>query len=201
MSTEQIWEIGQQRLAKIEPETEGINTWKAHLTDYQPSTEYPDDAYAWLTCTLALEAIKIGNFGVGCILINDAGKVVTQGHNEVFNPHFRSDRHAEMVVMDDFEDAHPEFRKLDGYALYASLEPCPMCLVRLSTSGVGKILFAARDLNGGMVYKMNNLPPFWIELAQRKIFHQAECSSDLVTAANQIFLLNLDELTAKVKAR
>jgi tRNA(Arg) A34 adenosine deaminase TadA len=103
--------------------------------------------------------------------------------------------------MDDFEDAHPEFRKLDGYTLYTSLEPCPMCLVRLSTSSVGKILFAARDLNGGMVYKMNNLPPFWIELAQRKIFHQAECSPDLVTAANQIFLLNLDELTAKIKAR
>ncbi len=55
MSTEQIWEIGQQRLAKIEPETEGINTWKAHLTNYLPSTEYPDDAYAWLTCTLALD--------------------------------------------------------------------------------------------------------------------------------------------------
>jgi Cytosine/adenosine deaminases len=201
MNKEQIRDIGQQRLMKIGPTTEGIRKWKAYLIDYQPSAEYPDDAYVWLTCTLALEAVEIGNFGVGCVLTNDCGNVVAQGHNEVFNPHFRSDRHAEMVVMDDFENANPGLTNLDGYTLYTSLEPCPMCLVRLSTSRVSKVLFAAPDVDGGMIHRMNNLPPFWIELAQRKVFNQAQCSQGLVNAATQILLLNLDELTERVKAR
>jgi len=200
MRTEQIWEAGQQRLAKIETEAEGINTWKAYLTNYQPGAN-ADEPYVWLTCTLALEAVNAGNFGVGAILIDGVGHVVAQGHNEVFNPYFRSDRHAEMMVMDDFEDARPEHRKLDGYTLYTSLEPCPMCLVRLSTCSVNRILFAAQDVTGGMVHRMGDLPSFWIELARGKVFCQAECSPDLVNAADQIFLLNLEELTAKIKAR
>lgn len=201
MNTEQIWEAGRQRLAMIETEAESINTWKAYLSNYQPAATHADDACVWLTCALALEAVNAGNFGIGAILIDDGGRVIAQGRNEVFNPYFRSDRHAEMVVMDDFEDAHPEHKKLDGYTLYTSLEPCPMCLVRLSTSSVNRILFAARDNAGGMAHRRGDLPPFWIELAQDKVFWQAECSPKLIHAAGQIFLLNLEELTARIKAR
>jgi cytosine deaminase len=196
-----IQDIGQQHLTRIQPTTEGIHTWRTYLKGYQFNKKYPDDAYVWLTCILALKAVEVGNFGVGCILINNQGDLLAQGHNKIFHPYFRSDRHAEMVVMDDFEDAHPEPTGLSVYTLYTSLEPCPMCLVRLSTSGINKILFAAPDVPGGMVHRMNNLPPFWFELAQGKIFSQAQCSPDLVHAATQILLLNLDELTTEVKVR
>ncbi|MBA2409710.1 MAG: nucleoside deaminase [Gammaproteobacteria bacterium] len=201
MSTAQIWAAGQQRLARIETEAEGINTWKAYLANYRPRAKHADDACVWLTCVLALEAVNAGNNGIGSILVDSVGRVVAQGHNAVFNPYFRSDRHAEMVVMDDFEDAHPELGKLHGYALFTSLEPCPMCLVRLGTSGVKKVLFAASDAAGGMAHKLNDLPPFWIELLQGKMFSQAECSPGLAEAAGEIFLLNLEELTARIKAR
>jgi hypothetical protein len=63
--------------------------------------KYTDDSYAWLTCALALQGVATGNFGVGAILVDDGGnQILAQGHNEIFNPRFRSDRHAEMVVMD-----------------------------------------------------------------------------------------------------
>ncbi|MDE2179904.1 MAG: nucleoside deaminase [candidate division NC10 bacterium] len=198
---EELWAIGQQRLAKIRPTTEGIRGWQAYLMDYQPIAEYPDDTYVWLACILALESVETGNFGVGCILVNDDGNVVVQGHNQVFNPHFRSDRHAEMVVMDNFEDANPQLTNLEGYTLYTSLEPCPMCLVRLSTCNISNVLFAATDVEGGMVHRLHNLPPFWLELAQRKTFGRARCAQDLVNVATQIFFLNLDALIAKIKAR
>lgn len=200
MSTEQLFKVGRQRLAKIRAETDDINTWKIRLTEHRPRREYTDDVYVWLTCILALEASIEGNFGVGSILVNEGGNIVVQGHNEVFSPYFRSDRHAEMVVMDAFEDARRAPGGLDRFTLYTSLEPCPMCLIRLSTSDIGRVLFAARDIPGGMVHRMNELPPFWIELAQRKIFQQAACSPNLMEAANEIFRLNLDALTEKIKA-
>lgn len=179
--------MGRQRLAKIRAETDNINTWKIRLTEHQPRREYTDDVYVWLTCILALEASIEGNFGVGSILVNEGGNIVVQGHNKVFSPYFRSDRHAEMVVMDAFENARRAPGGLDRFTLYTSLEPCPMCLIRLSTSDIGRVLFAARDIPGGMVHRMNELPPFWMELAQRKIFQQAACSPNLMEAANEIF--------------
>src|SRR5262249_45835252 len=156
---------------------------------------HPDDAYAWLTCALALTAVAAGNFGVGAVLVEGDGQVVAQGHNQVFRPHFRSDRHAEMVVLDDWEDTQPHLPEGATLTLYTSLEPCPMCLVRLSPSAVRRVRFAAPDGRGGMVSRMDSLPPFWAELARRKAFGPGQCSPDLVHAAGQIFLLNLEELT------
>ncbi|QSA97564.1 nucleoside deaminase [Methylococcus sp. EFPC2] len=199
--TDEFRNIGQQRLANIEPLSAGINAWKTWLQDYRLGGGHADNVYVWLACTLALESVAAGNFGVGCVLVDGQGALAVQGHNRVFTPHFRSDLHAEMVVMDEFEDAHPEPVGLEAYTLYTSLEPCPMCLVRLSTSGIGKVLYAAPDVEGGMVSRSSLLPPFWLDLAQRKTFGQAHCAQDLVHAANQIFLLNLDELVARVKAR
>ena len=76
-----------------------------------------------------------------------------------------------------------------------------MCLARLITSGINTVLYAAPDEGGGMVHKVNDLPPVWIALAGGRFFGQAKCSEDLVNAANQIFLLNADELNRKLKNR
>ncbi|MDL5503021.1 MAG: nucleoside deaminase, partial [Candidatus Methanoperedens sp.] len=110
------------------------------LLDYKFNDACPDDKYVWLKNVLALKGVDSGNFGVGCILVDFHGNVVVQGHNEVFNPYFRSDRHAEMVVMDEFEDTHRDIPMIQGFTLYTSLESCPMCFVRLITSGVNKVL-------------------------------------------------------------
>jgi tRNA(Arg) A34 adenosine deaminase TadA len=201
MSHQEIRRLGEERLGKLGPDAGGIGVWKPYLLGYQPRAGHPDDASVWLTCVLALEAVATGNFGVGAVLVDEAGHVAALGHNQVFSPHFRSDRHAEMVVLDGWEDARRGRPEGGNFVLYTSLESCPMCVVRLSTSAVRKVLHAAPDLPGGMVHRMADLPPFWVELAQRKTFARAQCSEDLAHAAGQIFLLNLEELTARVKAR
>lgn len=193
-----IVEAGRKLLAEISPPSGEARAWKEFFSAYRFGAEYPDDAYVWLTGILALKSVAVGNFGVGSILVNGAGEVVAQGHNEVFKPYFRSDRHAEMVVMNRFEKANPHATGLSAYTLYTSLEPCPMCLVRLSTSNISKILYAAVDAEGGMVHNRHSLPPFWKELAQRKIFSQAQCSRDLIIAAESLFLINLNELMEKI---
>ena len=201
MTNEQVGELGLEQLALIDSESIGVGQWKAWLTGYQFNDEYPDERYIWLTCALALKAVDSGNFGVGSILIDGGGNVVAQGHNEVYSPYFRSDRHAEMVVMDKFEDAYRNIAKLEGYTLYTSLECCPMCLTRLITSGVNTVLYAAQDITGGMVHKIEDLPSDWIELARRQVYGRARCSPELVNAANQVFLLTADELDEKIKNR
>jgi len=201
MADERIRELGLQGLVKIDPANGRIGKWKTWLNNYRFDQKYPDDSYIWLTDVLALMAVNSGNFGIGSVLIDGSGDVVVQGHNELFNPYFRSDRHGEMVVMDKFEDTYRDATKLEGYALYTSLEPCPMCLTRLMTSVVNRVLYAAPDMASGMVHRMEDLPPFWIELGAEKVFAQAQCSQELINAANEIFLLNLYRLFEKLKNR
>lgn len=109
-------------IEKIGHENEKISKWRTWLLDYKFNDIYPDDKYVWLTDVLALKSVYAGNFGVGCILVDFHGNVVVQGHREVFHPYFQSDRHAEMVVMDEFEDIQPDISKIQGLTLYTSLE-------------------------------------------------------------------------------
>lgn len=201
MIKEKIREFGIRELTKIDPKNERVGKFKTQLIDYQFNNQYADDRYIWLTDVLALRAVDSGNFGIGCILIGINGNVVVQGYNEVFNPYFRSDRHAEMVVMDKFEDTYREFTMLEDYTLYSSLESCPMCLARMIISGINKVLYAAPDMEGGMVHKIKDLPRFWVELGDGQIFSQADCSQELINIATEIFLFNVDELNEKIKNR
>jgi tRNA(Arg) A34 adenosine deaminase TadA len=201
MRDEKIQVLGQQRLKSLKPSGDLIEPWRAFLASYRPKAAYADDAYAWLTCTLALQGVASDNFGVGAILVDAGGQVVGQGHNQVFHPHFHSDRHAEMVVMEGWEDGRAERPWPGGLSLYTSLEPCPMCLTRLLSADVRRVLFVATDPAGGMVQRLNNLPPAWLELAQGKTFAQAQCSPDLTDAAARIFQLSLETLNARLRER
>lgn len=196
-----IGRFGLALLAQMEPRDNNINRWKEWLGNYQFDTECSDDDYCWLTCALALKSVNSGNFGVGSILVDCAGTIVNWGYNEVFSPYFRSDRHAEMVVVDKFEDLNQDITKLEGYTLYTSLESCPMCLARLIVSRISKVVHVAEDTTGGMVHRLKDLPAIWIELADSQIFSKANCSGELITASIQIFLTNAEELNEILRNR
>ena len=163
--------------------------------------EYPDDSFIIITLQEAIVACKEGNFAVGAVLVRANGEVVETGHNRVFNPHFRSDLHAEMDVMTKFEERFGETDSMKGFILYTSLEPCPMCFARLITSGVGKIFYASPDEHGGMVNRLRYMPPAWIELAKRQKFGPARCSPELSDLALEIFLTTAAENNRKLQDR
>ena len=171
------------------------------LGSYRPNPCFVDDFYALEACKLALQAVVSGNFGIGCIVVDPNGVIVAKGHNQVFYPYFRSDRHGEMVVMNKIEEYNRSTNGMKGYKLYTSLESCPMCMARLITSGCESIIHVADDPSGGMVHLKDNLPPMWIELAKTQTFNKARCSLQIEEAAKSIFFLNAEELNERLLKR
>jgi tRNA(Arg) A34 adenosine deaminase TadA len=201
MDTEGMRNCGVEHLDKINSEEGNIAEWKFWLNGYEFNEKYPEDPSAWLTCILALKGVSSGNFGIGCILVDDDYNVIGEGHNQVHKPYFRSDLHAEMVVMNQFEDEYKNLTNLKNYTLFTSLESCPMCMARLISFGVKTVLHVSPDDRGGMVHKMRDLPEVWPEIDRRQIFDQAKCSKNLIDAALQIFVLNAEELDNQLIAR
>ena len=107
-----------------------IDDLQAFLDTYVPSEAFAHDALAWRVCELAYAANRHGTYGVGTMLMDETGRVVAEGHNRVYVGGYRSDLHAEMVVMNGFEQQHAERQDLSTYTLLSSLEPCPMCMTR-----------------------------------------------------------------------
>lgn len=171
-----------------------ISPLKELLEAYSIRTQYRDDSLSLEVCKLALSAVELGNYGIGSLLVDSKHMVIASGVNMVFKPYFRSDLHAEMVVMNSFEDAHQEVTSLKNYTLYTSLEPCPMCTTRLISAGCQRVVYVADDLDGGMAHNVQLLPSTWVKLASQCRFVMADCSPILKEVACQIFRLNAEEL-------
>ncbi len=157
----------------------------------------PGDEAGWAACVLAYASLCGGNFGIGALIVDDAGRVYAHGHNEICAPRFRSDAHAEMVVISDFETRWPNVRKT-GLSLYTSLEPCPMCYTRILISGLSRVFYVADDEAGGMVRRRHLMPDYWRAMENRCRFERAPVRAPLPALAVDILDYNLDELGATV---
>ena len=164
-------------------------------------TSHQDQHLGMVACQEALGAARRGNYGVGAVLVDPHGTVIAQDQNAVFYPRFRSDFHAEMLVMNAFEERYPEVDNMRGYTLLCSLEPCPMCFARLLIAGVQTVKFLAQDTLGGMVSQRHHLPTAWQRLGQRQEICQADVSESLRQFALDVFLLNLEACRQKLWSR
>lgn len=196
-----IRDLGARLLGEIDSENENIVNWKDWLQKYRFFSEYPDDPYAWITDVLALKSVNSGNYGVGSVMVGFGDEIVAVGHNMVYYPSFRSDLHSEMVALNYFEEENQQITNLNGYTFYTSLEPCPMCLIRLISSGINRVHYVTSDPIGGMVNEISLLPSLWKELSEPMIFKEAQCSIELSKAANEIMLINAEELLEILRKR
>lgn len=192
-----IRQTGTQYLKGITSQDPRVTQLRERLHNYVFSAK-KDDPFAWLCCVLALKAVNNGNYGIGAVIVDSRGALVTDGHNMLVNPYFRSDRHAEMVVLTDFEDNHKNGRK-SGLKLFTSLEPCPMCYARILTSKMPEVCYVAADELGGMVHKAADMPQVWREMAATRTFRKGENSDFLQNLSFEIFLLNARELDDMLK--
>lgn len=158
------------------------------------------DEFAIETIKEAIDAIRNGNWGVGAVLVdNKTGKVIFRGQNKTT----RTDWHAEMDLLNKFEDEHGKKGKelLRDCTLYTSLEPCPMCLCRIIVARVGAVYYVADDKPGGMVHLRDQLPQAWKEMSNDKTYEKADCSDELVKIAEELFHYSLNESKRKKESK
>ena len=185
-----------------------IGRWRTFLDEFVPSSAFRDDAWALRACSLAVAAAESDCHGVGAALYDGDGRVLVEGRNEVHAGPFRSDLHAEMVVMNRYEAMGFHRSEARHCTLVTSLEPCPMCMCRLIVAGVGTVLYVAADAVGGMVQRRRGLPPTFRALihSEGQAWRSADCSEDLRTAAFEIWSasrerLNMSAPTGEGRAR
>ena len=105
-------------------------------------------------------ALSAGELPVGCVIVK-GGEIIAHGHNEretTLDP----TAHAEIVALRRAANRLNAWR-LNGCALYVTLEPCPMCAGAISQARVSRLVYGAHDPKqgcAGSVYRICEDPAF-----------------------------------------
>ena len=112
--------------------------------------EYMEPALA-----LAREAAEAGEVPVGCVIVDEHGKIIGSGRNRREEAHDAS-AHAEIEAIRMACDAVGDWR-LSGCTIFVTLEPCPMCAGGIINSRIPTVVFGAKDENTGSCGSVINL--------------------------------------------
>jgi tRNA(adenine34) deaminase len=105
-----------------------------------------DAGFMQTALLLARRAREAGEVPVGAVLV-DGGRVIGEGWNQPIGLHDPT-AHAEIVALRAAATRQSNYR-LAGATLYATLEPCVMCMGALITARVSRVVFGAWDLKAG----------------------------------------------------
>ena len=104
----------------------------------------------WMGVALeqASDALRHGEFPVGCILVSDSAVVGSGARLSSAGPDMNELDHAEIVALRDWVSRG---RRGAGGVItaYVTLEPCFMCLGALMINDIRRIVFAYEDVMGG----------------------------------------------------
>lgn len=130
---------------------------------------------------LAREAAENGEVPVGCVVISPEGAVIGRGRN-MREESSDASAHAEILAIREACGALGCWR-LEGCALYVTLEPCPMCAGAVINARIPTVVFGARDTLTGSCGSVINL--FEERYGHRPAVYggvlEAECSELLST--------------------
>lgn len=188
-----LLELGNKWLNSLTSLSEAMQIYKLDLQQLTAELSTEQDWFSWLSVIQALIASDQGTFGVGAIIVDSENEIVVAGGNQVFKPHFRSDLHAEMVVLDKLEDSRKSSQAPIDYALYTSLEPCMMCLGRIILSRISQVYFVTRDYYGGII-QTEHLPKTFANLQQQQVIKEINCHAKLKNLSNQIHEYSVQKL-------
>ena len=110
-------------------------------------TEQDDEKWMAIALAQAEEGAAAGEVPVGAVLVGAAGQELARAHNaprQLCDP----TAHAEVLTLRRAAQRSGAYR-LPGSTLYATLEPCALCLGAALQARVQRIVFGAFDPKGG----------------------------------------------------
>jgi tRNA(adenine34) deaminase len=141
---------------------EGNRGEKSSLTDYD---------FMALALDEALHASQEGEVPVGAVLVNE-GRIIARDHNRPISAHDPT-AHAETLVLRAAAAQNGNYR-LNGGALYVTIEPCIMCAGAILQSRISRLIFGARDEKGGAITSLYCL------LNDSRLNHQVEVTEGVL---------------------
>jgi tRNA(adenine34) deaminase len=111
------------------------------------SDDSRDDDWMRVALAEADRAPEHGDVPVGCVIVGVDGLELARDHNR------REERadptaHAELLALRAAAGKLGHWR-LEGAAVFVTLEPCPMCAGALINARVKRVVFGARDAKAG----------------------------------------------------
>ena len=105
------------------------------------------EAYMRMALQLAAEAAAAGEVPVGCVVTDAEGHVIGRGRNRREETSSAL-AHAEIEAIGEACSALGSWR-LEGCALFVTLEPCPMCAGAIINARIPTVVFGARESLSG----------------------------------------------------
>src|SRR5688500_2924263 len=127
---------------------------------------------------LSIEHMRNGDGGPFGAIVTKDGKIIGRGWNQVTSSNDPT-AHAEIVAIREACRNLNTFQ-LEGCDLYASCEPCPMCLSAIYWARISRLFFAGTRQDAAeagfddeMMYREVALPPFDRRLPTTQILRDA----------------------------
>ena len=111
--------------------------------------------YMRAALALAHAAAADGEVSVGCVIADGAGRIIGRGRNRREEGHDAT-AHAELEAIREACAEIGDWR-LEGCAIFVTLEPCPMCAGAIINSRIPTVVFGARDELTGSCGSVINL--------------------------------------------
>jgi tRNA(adenine34) deaminase len=150
------------------------------------------DIYMQEALQQAKEALKAGEFPVGCVMVYD-GVIISRGRRiNSKAPNENELDHAEIVALRKLFEQHPEIDR-NKITVYSTMEPCLMCYVTLLLNGVRKIVYGYEDImGGGTNLDLQTLNPLYREMSVEIMPHilrreSLELFKDFFTGPNNTY--------------
>lgn len=115
---------------------------------------------------LAAEAAAAGEVPVGAVVLDAAGRIVSEGRNNREETHDPTG-HAEVIALRGAA-ASARSWNLEDHTLVVTLEPCVMCAGAILQARVGRVVFGAWDDKAGAAGSMYDV------LRDRRLPYRAE---------------------------
>jgi tRNA(adenine34) deaminase len=111
---------------------------------------------------LALEAERLGNLPVGAVITLD-DEMIAEAGSTILRPHYYPGGHAEVEAL---RRVPPRlWHRSREMTCYSTLEPCVMCMGAILLHGLGRVVFGARDTEGGAGSLLPHLPVYYADQA------------------------------------